>query len=270
MKFSRRILLLRARKRSGRLRRYTRVCVLFSRKLLDWILCVDIADDIYPNELSFKKGEVLLILDKFGNWWQAQTQDGKTGGPYSYLSFLSIIYLWTIGSSRPIKLFSTHRIWSWWSSLAESCCWEPESAVDGWGVIPVYVCCSPRKLLVWILCVDTAAATDELSFRKGEVLLIFDKSVEWWQAQRGNGRAGSPYSYLPFLSIICLWTIGCSCPLQFFTTHRMRKMLIRATISFSHWRFTILPCWLHVTFTLDLAFLFPLPHFFFLNLDWIY
>ncbi|KAI8364925.1 hypothetical protein BD560DRAFT_448328 [Blakeslea trispora] len=32
-----------------------------------------------PNELSFSKNEVLEILDKRGNWWQARKQDGTTG-----------------------------------------------------------------------------------------------------------------------------------------------------------------------------------------------
>ncbi|CAO3608751.1 unnamed protein product [Mucor hiemalis] len=32
-----------------------------------------------PNELSFEKDEVLDILDKRGNWWQARKSDGTTG-----------------------------------------------------------------------------------------------------------------------------------------------------------------------------------------------
>ncbi|CAO3608114.1 unnamed protein product [Cunninghamella blakesleeana] len=32
-----------------------------------------------PNELSFDKNEVLEILDRKGNWWQARKSDGSTG-----------------------------------------------------------------------------------------------------------------------------------------------------------------------------------------------
>ncbi|KAL7309191.1 Transmembrane osmosensor, variant 2 [Mucor circinelloides] len=32
-----------------------------------------------PNELSFQKEEVLEILNKSGNWWQAKKQDGTIG-----------------------------------------------------------------------------------------------------------------------------------------------------------------------------------------------
>ncbi|SAM04269.1 hypothetical protein [Absidia glauca] len=40
-----------------------------------------------PNELSFHKGEVLEILDRRGNWWQARKQDQTIGiVPSNYVS----------------------------------------------------------------------------------------------------------------------------------------------------------------------------------------
>jgi SH3 domain len=40
---------------------------------------VDTAVPDDPNELSFKKGEVLQILDKSGKWWEARKDDGTEG-----------------------------------------------------------------------------------------------------------------------------------------------------------------------------------------------
>jgi len=42
-----------------------------------------------PNELPFKKGDVLIVTDKSGKWWDAETQDGRKGiAPSNYLSLL--------------------------------------------------------------------------------------------------------------------------------------------------------------------------------------
>jgi len=42
-----------------------------------------------PNELAFKKGQMLQILDKSGKWWLGRTMDGKKGS----MSFLSAFFL---------------------------------------------------------------------------------------------------------------------------------------------------------------------------------
>ena len=41
------------------------------------------ADD--PNELPFKKGEHLEIIDKSGKWWEARTSAGRKGSMYSFV-----------------------------------------------------------------------------------------------------------------------------------------------------------------------------------------
>lgn len=40
-----------------------------------------------PNELSFKKGEVLQILDRAGKWWEARKEDGSEGSKSCFLKF---------------------------------------------------------------------------------------------------------------------------------------------------------------------------------------
>lgn len=32
-----------------------------------------------PNELAFKKGQTLHVLDKSGKWWLARAKDGRKG-----------------------------------------------------------------------------------------------------------------------------------------------------------------------------------------------
>lgn len=52
-------------------------------------LLIDQGSPDDPNELSFQKDEMLEILDKRGNWWQARKADGTTGiVPSNYVSLI--------------------------------------------------------------------------------------------------------------------------------------------------------------------------------------
>lgn len=55
---------------------------------------LDTANPDDPNELSFYKGEVLEILDRRGNWWQARKHDQTIGiVPSNYVS--NNIFRWS-------------------------------------------------------------------------------------------------------------------------------------------------------------------------------
>lgn len=58
-----------------------------------------------PNELIFKKHEILVITDKSGKWWEATASDGRKGSMFTVSSFVD--HCLTFASSRPIKLSQT-------------------------------------------------------------------------------------------------------------------------------------------------------------------
>ena len=57
------------------------------------MLILDSASLQDPNELSFEKGEILEIVDRKGNWWQARKKDGAIGIiPSNYVGALSFYF----------------------------------------------------------------------------------------------------------------------------------------------------------------------------------
>ena len=52
---------------------------------------VDAGSNEDPNELAFKKGQTLQILDKSGKWWLGRTMDGRKGSMSFLLFYFEVI-----------------------------------------------------------------------------------------------------------------------------------------------------------------------------------
>ena len=53
------------------------------------LILENVASPDDPTEVSFSKGEVFVVLDNKGKWWQVQKDNGTTGiAPSNYLELL--------------------------------------------------------------------------------------------------------------------------------------------------------------------------------------
>jgi len=110
-----------------------------------------------PNEISFGQGEILDIVDKSGKWWQARTSDGRTG----------------TAPSNYLKLVS---------------------GPDTNSVDELEYNYKAKALYTYQADPDDP---NEISFRKGDILDIADRSGKWWQARTSDGQTGiAPSNYL--------------------------------------------------------------------------
>ncbi|KAF8067076.1 hypothetical protein FPV67DRAFT_1670529 [Lyophyllum atratum] len=105
------------------------------------------ADPKVTDELSFKSGEMLEILDRSNEWWQARKNDGTVGcAPSNFLRLSS--------RDQPV-LFQAEAVFDYDAN--------PEHP-------------------------------DELSFMKGEILVIVETEWEWYKAKKNDGMIGREFS----------------------------------------------------------------------------
>ena len=166
------------------------------------------------DELSFKKGEVLNVLDTSEKWWwEASKPDGTTGVvPSHYVKVIAE----DEGSNREV-LFSARALFTFEASssdelsfkkgevlnvldTSEKWWWEASKPDGTTGVVPSnFVKVIPedegsnREVLfsVRVLFTFEASSFEQLSFEEGDVLTVLDTSQGvWWLASKPNGTTG--------------------------------------------------------------------------------
>ncbi|KAI0737184.1 hypothetical protein C8Q80DRAFT_429739 [Daedaleopsis nitida] len=123
-----------------------------------------------PSELSFVKGAILEIMDKSGQWWQARKADGTSG-------IVPSNYIVLIEPDEPGAAASTGS-----GDLTAS---SSETDTDE---------CNAKALYNY-----TASPDDpnEISFTKGEILKVRNRSAKWWRATKDDGTEGIvPSNYM--------------------------------------------------------------------------
>ncbi|KAJ7260879.1 hypothetical protein B0H12DRAFT_362209 [Mycena haematopus] len=129
----------------------------------------------YPNDLSFDKDDILDIVDRQEDWWQARKADGSVGTAPS--NFLQILPL-DVPHAPPALITPTS-----------------DTPNDEKGEIYQ---CKAKALYSYTASEDEP---DDLSFSKDEILDIVDRQDEWWKAKKADGSVGNvPSNFLLIVS----------------------------------------------------------------------
>ncbi|KAF8174711.1 hypothetical protein K438DRAFT_1848858, partial [Mycena galopus ATCC 62051] len=131
-----------------------------------------------PNEISFHRGEMFNIVDKSAKWWAVQKADGTTGiVPSNYFQLAGSTQ--SNVKNRPVS---------------ESV--PPPMSEDA-------------KYQAKALYAYTASEDDpnEISFHRGEILDIVDKSGKWWKARKADGTTGTRHATLRTAKFTVMWTV---------------------------------------------------------------
>ncbi|XP_069104040.1 cytoplasmic protein NCK2-like [Argopecten irradians] len=120
-----------------------------------------------PDELSLTKGERVMVLEKSSDgWWKGRKSDNITTGwfPSNYVDLEQ--------SENDGSMYTT--------AAALDCSQPPLPEPD-------------TQETVTTICPFNSTNPEELSFEKGERLVIIEKpsvDPEWWKARNGRGEAG--------------------------------------------------------------------------------
>jgi len=142
-----------------------------------------------PNEISFRKHEVLDVYDMSGRWWMVRKANGEIGiAPSNYLVLLSGGALPPGGKNTPTLRGETDLLILGGSS---------GGGQDVKGSSAVELLEYPHRALAMYDYEADPQDANQISFQRHEVLSVYDVGGKWWQARKANGETGiAPSNYL--------------------------------------------------------------------------